>query len=180
VALLLLLSRNPTNMTIVTKPLTDEKKDLKPLVVDGENGNFPASPVDGQDGVSTTSDITVYQHPYRKHRTGFLVCLGLLIVLIIACATMGGIYLYYRFSQPEGYRGSCRIRFSNQANSANLISPFDAPTSALQSPPFQSPSFPVANDLLTPTFQPARNRMLFPQRDDSSSSGSGDIDSDLQ
>lgn len=25
-------------MTIVTKPLTDEKKDLKPLVVDGGNG----------------------------------------------------------------------------------------------------------------------------------------------
>ncbi|OWA51901.1 hypothetical protein BV898_16362 [Hypsibius exemplaris] len=136
-------------MTIVTKPLTDEKKDLKPLVLDvqgtGVNGVF----ADGQDGVSTQSDISVYQHPYRKHRTGFLICLGLLIVLTIGCATMGGLYLYYRFSKPEGYRGTCTIRFNNnnqqQQNTAGFADPFVQPP--LDGSPFQADNAPKFSNL---------------------------------
>ncbi|GAU89641.1 hypothetical protein RvY_02170 [Ramazzottius varieornatus] len=121
-------------MTIVTKPLTDEKKDLKPLVVvDAESGFLPIKKdgvyVDGQDGMSTVSvsDVSVYQHPYKKHRRTFLLCLSLLLVLALACAVTGGIYLYYRYSRPQGYRGSCTIRFNQQQRPIGYASPFEQP-----------------------------------------------------
>jgi len=121
---------------------------------------------DGQDGVSTISEVTVHQHPYRKHRTGFLLCLGLLVVLAVGCATMGGVYLYYRYSRPEGYHGACTIRFNNN-NQPNYVSPFEQPP--LDGMPFQQvdqPRFPpIPADDATPTPVP-RNRMLFPEEPD--------------
>ncbi|XP_055349537.1 integral membrane protein 2B-like [Paramacrobiotus metropolitanus] len=157
-------------MTIVTKPLTDEKKDLKPLVVDSESAAFPVDPPPY--APDAESQITVYQHPYRKHRTGFLICLGLLIVLTIGCATMGGIYLYYRFSQPEGYRGTCRIRFNNPQFDFNA-----QPDDSIPSASFQSqPNSPLAADVVNP-FQPARNRLLSTPTE---SGVNGDLDLDLR
>lgn len=163
-------------MTIVTKPLTDEKKDLKPLVIDaksGEDGMF----MDSRDRVSTVSEIGVYQHPIRKHRTGFLVCLGLLLILTVGCATMGSIYLYYRYSRPEGYHGSCMIRFNNnQPRAGNYISPFEQPP--LDGAPFQSHSSalaPTSSDDSTVRQLKPRNRMVFPEPDGSADSREDDM-----
>jgi hypothetical protein len=154
-----ILAENFDIMTIVTKPLTDEKKDLKPLVLVGNDvaAYQPNAPTDGQDATSTTSEVTVYQHPYRKHRTGVLVCLALLLLLTLACAICGGVYLYFRFSRPDAYRDRCTIRFNNQnqpnAGDRQLL---------------QAPRFPTDPDSDSPrqSFQPARNRMLFPDADE--------------
>lgn len=88
-------------------------------------------------------------------------------------------YLYSTWSHVsffQGYRGSCRIRFNQQPSAGNQISPFNFDVAG--SPSFQSqPNIPSANDNIIPSFQPARNRMLLPQREDPSI---GDQDMDLQ
>lgn len=169
-------------MTIVTKPLTDEKKDLKPLVVvDTELGFLPIKKddayVDGQDGMSniSVSDVSVYQHPYKKHRRTFLLCLSLLLVLALACAVTGGVYLYYRYSRPQGYRGSCTIRFNNQPlRPAGYVSP--SALSPLDGSPFQQlmdrPVPQGDSDLAFPADRPRyrdKPQMRFPEADSTDS-----------